>query len=95
MTVLRIAQFTFHEAARKRVLWLALFLTLAFLALYGFGSYLAFSDADRMTRGGFSLRQIIAPAILWVGLYAVNLMGGLLAIFTAVGPSPVKSSKEP
>lgn len=84
MRTLTLARFTFQEARRKRVIIGAVALTAVFVALFAFGAHLAFADADRIVRG-VSLRERMAPAVLWVGLYAVNFMGGLLAIFAAVG----------
>lgn len=79
-----IARFTFREAARKKVLFGAIALTVAFVSLFGVGTYFAFRD---LARQGLppSVKEIATAQILLVGLYVTNFISGLLAIFTSVG----------
>jgi len=77
-----IARFTFREAARKKVLFGAIALTVAFVSLFGVGAYFAFRDLARQAP---TMQEIAASQILLAGLYVTNFISGLLAIFTSVG----------
>ena len=79
-----IARFTFREAARKKVLFGAIALTVAFVSLFGVGTYFAFRDLARQGLP-FTMKEIAASQILLAGLYVTNFIGGLLAIFASVG----------
>lgn len=92
MKVLTIARFTFREAVRKRVLLGAAVLSIGFLTVYALGAYFSYADWARTeARIGQSPQQLIdmrsgiANTLTLLGLYAVNFLAGLLAIFTAVG----------
>jgi ABC-type transport system involved in multi-copper enzyme maturation permease subunit len=93
MTVLTITRFTFKEALRKKVLFGAIVLSLLFLTLYALGNYLAQAefvretaeDAARGRQAAFDPRNALAAGMTIAGLYVVNFLAGLLAIFTAVG----------
>ena len=80
-----IASLTFRETVRRRALVGAVVLTLAFLALFGVGSYYAIADI----RDEFGLRSeflnLAIGGILLAGLYGVANIGALLAIFVAAG----------
>jgi Cu-processing system permease protein len=84
MGVLVLARFTFREAVRKKILFAALGLTVVFFILFWVGSYFAFRD---MQAGRLSpaIQRFAAAQILLSGLYVVNFMAGLLAIFTSAG----------
>jgi ABC-type transport system involved in multi-copper enzyme maturation permease subunit len=78
-----MAGVTFREAARKKMLWMALIAGGAFLALFGTG--LHYQAKDFAARGmNPILRREIAFTMLTMGLYAVNLLAVLMTILTSV-----------
>ncbi len=94
MNALRIAKLTFREAVRRKALYGAIALTLAFLVLYAWGTGVAVAELDReqTALGGINrvarqlnldLRLVAIGELLLAGLFAVSNIGGLLAIFTA------------
>jgi Cu-processing system permease protein len=87
MRTLAIARFTFREALRKKVLLGAAVLSLGFLAIYALGAHFSYQDFARQSMRGevLGMRALIANAFTMAGLYVVNFLAGLLAIFTAVG----------
>ena len=84
MRALVMARFTFREALRKRILYAALGLTFVFYLLFWTGCYFAFQEM-RQGHMPASITRYAAAQILLSGLYVVNFMAGLLAIFTAAG----------
>ena len=93
MNALRIAHLTFREAVRRKALYGALVLTLAFLVLYAWGTGLAVAEINRLyapgglagiaRRAGVDIRPVAIGELLLAGLFAVANIAGLLAIFTA------------
>jgi Cu-processing system permease protein len=78
-----MAGVTFREAARKKMLWMALIAGGAFLALFGTGMH--YQAKDFATHGlNPILRREIAFTMLTMGLYAVNLLAVLMTILTSV-----------
>src|SRR5207244_4856068 len=79
-----LAGVTFREAARKRILWMALIAGLAFLALFGTG--LHFQMKDLASRApSLLLRRQILNAMRMMGLYAVDLLTVTMTGVTSVG----------
>jgi Cu-processing system permease protein len=94
MNTLRIAKLTFREAVRRRALYGAIALTLAFLVLYGWGTGVAVRELNEaMPRGlgriaseaGVDVRLLAIGELFLAGLFAVSNIAGLLAIFMAAG----------
>src|SRR5215471_17183473 len=83
MGVWIMAGVTFREAARKKMLWMALAAGCAFLILFGTG--LNFQAKD-FAKHGMSpiLRREISFTMLTMGLYAVDLLAVLMTILTSV-----------
>jgi ABC-type transport system involved in multi-copper enzyme maturation permease subunit len=78
-----MAGVTFREAARKKMLWMALIAGGAFLALFGTG--LHYQAKDFATHGlNPILKREISFTMLTMGLYAVNLLAVLMTILTSV-----------
>jgi ABC-type transport system involved in multi-copper enzyme maturation permease subunit len=78
-----MAGVTFREAARKKMLWMALAAGCAFLILFGTG--LHFQAKDFATHGiSPILRREISSTMLTMGLYAVDLLAVLMTILTSV-----------
>jgi len=83
MGVWIMAGVTFREAARKRVLWMALAAGLAFLALFATG--LHFQMKDFTSRDvPLAVRVGARNAMLVAGLYAVDLLTVVMTVLTSV-----------
>ena len=77
-----MAGITFREAARKKVLWMALAAGAAFLSLFGTGLYFQLKDLNPHTN--LLIERQGAGALLMVGLYAVDLMAVVMTVLTSV-----------
>lgn len=94
MNAFVIAKLTFREALRRKALYGALALTIAFLALYAWGTGYIVRELDEglpqglarlASQGGVDVRLLAIGELLLAGLYAVSNIAGLLAIFMAAG----------
>jgi Cu-processing system permease protein len=94
MNTFVVARLTFREALRRKALYGAVALTLAFLALYAWGAgYIVRELDEELPRGmarllaqtGADVRLLAIGELLLAGLYAVSNIAGLLAIFMAAG----------
>ncbi|CAA9209927.1 MAG: hypothetical protein AVDCRST_MAG77-1988 [uncultured Chloroflexi bacterium] len=94
MNTLRIAHLTFREAVRRKALYGAIALTIAFLVLYGWGTGVAVRELNEsLPRGlarasaqiGQDLKLLAIGELFLAGLFAVSNIAGLLAIFMAAG----------
>jgi ABC-type transport system involved in multi-copper enzyme maturation permease subunit len=83
MGVWIMAGVTFREAARKKMLWMALAAGCAFLILFGTGLHF---QAKEFAAHGMNpvVRREIAFTMLTMGLYAVDLLAVLMTILTSV-----------
>jgi ABC-type transport system involved in multi-copper enzyme maturation permease subunit len=83
--VLTLAELTFREARRSKILWTALALGLAFIALYTIGFYFIYREME----GSYGSRNIALDAgfnfVVMAGLYVVSFLGVMLAVLTSVG----------
>jgi ABC-type transport system involved in multi-copper enzyme maturation permease subunit len=77
-----MAGITFREAARKKVLWMALAAGVAFLSLFATGLYFQLKDLRPQTN--LILERQGVGALLMVGLYAVDLMAVVMTVLTSV-----------
>ena len=78
-----MAAVTFREAARKKMMWMALAVSGAFIVLFGTG--LHFQSRDFAARGmNPVLRREISFTMLTMALYAVDLLAVLMTILTSV-----------
>ena len=78
-----MAAVTFREAARKKMMWMALAVSGAFIVLFGTG--LHFQTRDFAARGmNPVLRREISFTMLTMALYAVDLLAVLMTILTSV-----------
>ena len=83
MAVWIVAGVTFREAARKKMLWMALAAGGAFLILFATG--LHFQAKDFAGHGVSPiLRREISFTMVTLGLYAVNLLAVLMTILTSI-----------
>lgn len=86
MRIWVIAELTLREAARRKILWAALLLGLAFLTLYGLGLHLML--AGPAAQASALERREGANALLVVGLYAVNFLMVMMTVLTSVDTLP-------
>lgn len=77
-----MAGVTFREAARKKLLWMALLAGAAFIALFSTGLYFQLKDQAHRTNP-LIIRQAV-NALLMVGLYAVDALAIVMTVLTSV-----------
>jgi Cu-processing system permease protein len=82
-TIRTIAGLTFHEAWRRRMVLLALILSVVFLLLYALGFHLIKVDLDS-SNTPVLLKNQMPPFLLLAGLYVVHFLAIMLAIFASV-----------
>lgn len=75
-----LSRVTFREAARKKVLWMALVAGFAFLALFGTGAHF---QAESLHKASPLIRREAEKAMLMVGLYAVDLLTVVMAVLVS------------
>ncbi|MBV9038134.1 MAG: ABC transporter permease subunit [Acidobacteriaceae bacterium] len=78
-----MAGVTFHEAARKQILWMALLAGAAFLLLFGIALHFqieAFHDGHVRP---FIQKQVLS-GMLMMGLYAIDLLVVVMTVLTSV-----------
>jgi Cu-processing system permease protein len=83
MPVWVMAGVTFREAARKKILWMALAAGAGFLTLFGTGMHFQVKDLTSQSISPV-LRREITNTMLTMGLYAVDLLAVLMTILTSV-----------
>jgi Cu-processing system permease protein len=78
-----IARLTFREAARRKILWAALILGVAFLVLYGVGVY--FIQREIMHENTAQpFRREMYNFLAMAGLYVVNFLIVMMTVLTSV-----------
>lgn len=85
MATLVMARLTFHEAARRKILWLGLILGLAFLVIYALGFNAIQQDIleGRPDRAAIILSQVRNFLVL-AGFYVVNFLTIMMTVLTSV-----------
>ena len=83
--ILIFAELTFREARRSKILWTALGLGLAFIALYTIGFYYIYRDITRYNRGHDITLDASFNFVVMAGLYVISFLGVMLAVLTSVG----------
>jgi Cu-processing system permease protein len=83
MGVWIMAAVTFREAARKKMLWMALVAGGAFLILFGTGLHFQAKDFAAHSMSPV-LRREISLTMVTMGLYAVDLLAVLMTILTSI-----------
>lgn len=78
-----MAGITFREAARRKILWTALILGLAFLAVFGIGLHFQMDDFQVHPLMPL-LRYEVLSGMLMVGLYTVDLLAVVMTILTSM-----------
>lgn len=83
--ILIFAELTFREARRSKILWTALGLGIAFIALYGLGFYYIHQDITRYNHERDIALDASFNFVVMAGLYVINFLGVMLAVLTSVG----------
>lgn len=78
-----VATVTFQEAARKRVLWMALFAGAAFLLLFGIALHFQVAQFNARHIQLFVSKQALS-GMLMLGLYAIDLLVVVMTILMSV-----------
>jgi Cu-processing system permease protein len=85
--ILILAEFTFREARRRKIVWTALGLGLVFVILYGVGFYYIYREAMANVRG--SQQSIALNAgfnfVVMAAMYVISFLGVVLAVLISVG----------
>ena len=94
MRALVIAQLTFREALRKKMIWGVLLLSIGFVVVYYWGFTLVRDDFLRSNPGGATPARgtrpiltldLVAAILVSLGYYTINFLAGVMTIFAAVG----------
>ena len=79
-----IARLTFREASRRKILWAALILGVAFLALYGVGVYFIQREVQRSGPREPVMQREMYNFLMMAGLYVVNFLVVMMTVLTSV-----------
>ena len=79
--------FALRESVRRRVFIVVGLLTLAFLALYGLGTWQLFTSVDEFEEPieGIDARTVAGATILGLAMFATLFLGTILAVFLTLG----------
>lgn len=80
-----IVKLTMREAQRRRLLWIALVLGLAFVLLFAIGFHYVNQELSRQIRMRPSESNVFVNFFLTAGLYVVNFLSVMMAVLTSVG----------
>ena len=84
---LLIASFALRESLRRRVFAVVGLLTVAFLALYGLGTWQLFRSVGDFSEPieGIDARTVAGATILGLAMFATLFLGTILAVFLTLG----------
>ena len=94
MRSLVIAQLTFREALRKKMIWGVVLLSIGFVVVYYWGFTLVRDDFLSENPGGATPERgtqsilpldLRAAILVSLGFYTINFLAGVMTIFAAVG----------
>jgi ABC-type transport system involved in multi-copper enzyme maturation permease subunit len=83
MPIFTIARLTIREAQRRRLLWVALFMGVAFLLVFGVAFHFIRLDIERQVNDLADV-NFVSVLLLTAGLYAVNLLVNVVAVLVSV-----------
>src|SRR5918911_93660 len=93
MRALVIAQLTFREALRKKMIWGVLLLSIGFVVVYYWGFTLVRDDFLRNNPGGATPERgtrpiltldLVAAILVSLGFYTINFLAGMMALYIAL-----------
>ena len=85
---LLVAGFALRESLRRRVFLVVGLLTIAFLVLYGLGTWQAFKAADEFTgptESGVEPHVVAGATLAGLAMFAILFLGTVLAVFLTLG----------
>lgn len=82
-----IARLGLQEALRRRVFLIVALLTVAYLMLYGLGTWKAFEEVGANARlvRGVEIRIITGATLLGLNMFGTLFLGAILAVFLTLG----------
>jgi ABC-type transport system involved in multi-copper enzyme maturation permease subunit len=82
-----IAAFALRESLRRRVFVVVAILTVAFLALYGLGSWKAFQEVQGLgpATAGVDAEIVAGATLLGLAMFGTLFLGTILAVFLTLG----------
>src|SRR3954449_1189704 len=81
-----IASFSLQESVRRRVFVVVALLTVAFLALYGLGTWQIAKSTDEIgDTNGIEGRVVAGATLLGLSMFATLFLGAILAVFLTLG----------
>jgi Cu-processing system permease protein len=81
-----IAGFALRESLRRRVFVVVALLTVAFLVLYGLGTWQVSGEIDEIgTEDGVEGRVVVGATLLGLSMFATLFLGAILAVFLTLG----------
>ncbi len=83
MRVLIIAQLTIQETQRRRILWIALVLAIAFVAFFAVAFHYIYQDVEQSGLDSDN-GQFVVGTLLAAGLYAINFLVIVTTVVTSV-----------
>ncbi len=83
MRVLIIAQLTIQETQRRRILWIALVLAIAFVAFFAVAFHYIYQDVEQSGLDSEN-GQFVVGTLLAAGLYAINFLVIVTTVVTSV-----------
>jgi ABC-type transport system involved in multi-copper enzyme maturation permease subunit len=80
-----IAGFALRESLRRRVFLVVAVLTVAFLALYGLGTWQAFQEVEGFGTDGIESETLAGATLLGLAMFGTLFLGTILAVFLTLG----------
>ena len=82
-----IAAFSLRESLRRRVFLVVALLTVAFLGLYGLGTWRLFAEAnlDELDSTGVEVGTVAGATVLGLAMFGTLFLGTVLAVFLTLG----------
>lgn len=79
-----IAELTVREAQRRKILWVAVLMGVAFLVIFGIGFHYIVRELEMFGAGGNDDVNMVYGVLLTAGLYAANILITLMAVLISV-----------
>jgi Cu-processing system permease protein len=83
MTAIIIAQITIRETQRRKILWVALLMAVAFLGVFGLGFNEIYADMIRTNTSPDNVNMFVS-VLLTAGLYVINFLIIMMAVLASV-----------